>query len=219
MKLALAICLVTVSLGVNASSIYKCEDANGNMSFSGEPCQSAAASLGTLGKSSSTDNRLKNTAIKKVIINDQKDFNAFADTLSFNNMSHVLKGLEKNRFHGVKVSYLLSQKSIQYKNTRSKYEKINYLVDVKYGQAENRFSVSYALRVKGKEGHKFLNLTNKQVISRMKSSGFGEPKISNSQHNWAWRHGNISCNFLYTHSAYKQVKSFKYSCSLPNQVL
>jgi len=71
MKLALAIFLVTISIGVNAGSIYKCEDANGNMSFSGEPCETAAASLGTLGKSSSTNNKLKNTAIKKVIINDQ----------------------------------------------------------------------------------------------------------------------------------------------------
>ena len=218
MKLALVTFLATISLGVNAGSIYKCEDANGNMSFSGEPCETAAASLGTLGKTSSTNNYLKNTAIKKVIINGQQDFNKFAATLSFHNMSHVLKGLEKNRFHGVKVSYLLSQENIQYKNTRPKYEQINYLVDIKQGQAENRFSVSYALKVKGQEDHTFLNLTNKQVISRMKSLGFGEPKISNSQHKWTWRHGNISCNFQYTRSAYQQVKSFEYSCSVLKQV-
>ena len=118
----------------------------------------------------------------------------------------------------MKVSSLLSQKNIQFINTRLHYEKINYLVDVKQGQAENRFSVSYALNVKGKEDHNFLNLTNKQVISRMKSLGFGKPNIKNSQHNWAWRHGNISCNFLYTRSAYKKIKSFEYSCSVPNQV-
>ncbi len=213
----LAAILATVSLGVNAGSIYKCEDANGNMSFSGEPCDTAAAFLGTLGKSSSTNNKLKNTAIKKVIINDQQDFNEFADTISFNNMSHVLKGLEKNRFHGVKISYLLSQENIQFKNPRPKYEEINYLVDVKRGQAKNRFAVSYALRVKGKEDHAFLNLSNKQVISRMKSLGVGTPKVNNSQHSWAWRHGNISCNFLYTRSESKQVKSFEYSCSVPKQ--
>jgi|GEM_PF-2653988 len=217
MKLALATFLVTVSLGVNAGSIYKCEDAKGNMSFSGEPCETAAASLGTLGKSSSTNNHLKNTAIKKVIIKNQQDFNQFADTLSFNNMSHVLKGLEKNRFHGVKISYLLSQENIQYKNTRPKYQEINYLVDVKRGQAKNRFAVSYALRVKGKNDHSFLNLSNQQIISRMKSLGFGAPKVNNSQHNWAWRHGNISCHFLYIRSESKQVKSFEYSCSVPKQ--
>ncbi len=213
----LAVFLATVPINVNAGSVYKCEDANGNMSFSGDPCETAAASLGSMGKTSSTDNHLKNTSIKKVIIKNQKDFNTFADTLSFNNMSQVLTGLEKNRFHGLKVSYLLAQKDIQFKNARPKYEEINYLVDVKRGQAKNRFSVSYALRVKGKEDHTFLNLSNKQVISRMKSLGFGNPKIKNSQHNWAWRHGNISCNFLYTRSEYKKVKRFEYSCSVPNQ--
>ncbi len=213
----LAVPLATVSLSVHAGSIYKCEDAKGNMSFSGEPCPTAAASLGTLGKTSSTDNQLKNTEIKKVIIKSQKDFDGFAGSLSFTNMSHVLKGLEKNRFHGLKVSYLLAQQDIQFKNPRPKYQEINYLVDVKRGQAKNRFSASYALKVKGKEEHKFLNLSNKQIISRMKSLGFGEPKIKNSQHNWAWSHGNISCNFMYTRSPYKKVKSFEYSCSVPNQ--
>ncbi len=217
MKLTLAIILAMASLSVNAGSIYKCEDASGNMSFSGEPCETAAASLGSLGKTSSSNNKLKNTAIKKVIIKDQKGFDEFATSLSFNNMSQVLKGLQRNYFHGMKVSYLLSQKNIQFKNTTPHYEKINYLVDVKQGQAKNHFSVSYALNVKGREDHKFLNLTNKQVISRMKSLGFGKPKINNAQHNWTWRHGNISCNFLYTRSAYKKVKSFEYSCSVPGQ--
>jgi hypothetical protein len=218
MKLLLAIILATATLSVNAGSIYKCEDANGNMSFSGEPCETAAASLGSLGKTSSNNSKLKNTSIKKVIINNQDDFNAFADSLSFNNISHVLKGLQKNRFHGVKITYLLSQKNIQYKDTHPRYEKINYLVDIKQGQAENSFAVNYALKVRGKEDHKFLSLTNKQVISRMKSLGFGQPKVSNGQHNWAWRYGNVSCNFLYSRSKYKPVKRFEYFCSVPNQV-
>ena len=196
-----------------ASSVHQCEDAQGNMSFTSDPCQSHSTTLSTLDSKSGQNRRLKNTAIKRVIINNQAEFDQFAENLSFNNMSDVLRGIQNSRFHGVKLSYLLKQKDIQYKSNPNKMEEPQYFADIKRGNTQNHFSVGYKLNVKGKAAHPFLNLSNEKLISRMRSLGFGKPKVSNDVYKWTWRDGGVSCQFNYKRIKTDDNKFFKYQCS------
>ena len=213
MKLALLALTFIFPLSVWAGSIHQCEDAQGNMSFSSEPCPDNASALSTLNSQSGKNRRLKNTSIKRIIINNQQDFNHFANTLSFNNMSDVLRGLEANRFHGVKLSYLLAQENIQYESRPFKNETINYYADIKRGKRKNSFSISYALNVKGKGNHPFLNLSNEKIVFRMQSLGFGKPETSQDIYSWDWKHGSMNCQFDYKRSDTDSNKYFKYACS------
>ncbi len=216
MKLFLLVFLFSLFTTTHAGSIYQCEDASGHMSFSADPCATEAEALATLDSRTNQNKRLQNTSIKKKYIRNQSDFNQFVDQLSFKNMSHVLKGLEKNYFHGMKMTYLLAQENIQYTNDKAQYGQTYFDVDIEQHQKINRFSIAYTLRVKGKKEHNFLNLSNQQVISRMNSLGFGAPKIKNKQYNWAWQYGNMNCHFVYIRNEYSSKKSFEYSCSEVN---
>ncbi|MEH6345665.1 MAG: DUF4124 domain-containing protein [Bermanella sp.] len=213
MKLVIFALAFISPLSLWAGSVHQCEDAQGNMSFSSEPCPDNASALSTLNSQPGKNRRLKNTAIKRIIINNQQDFNQFVNTLSFNNMSDVLRGLETNRFHGVKLSYLLAQDNIQYESNPLKNETINYSADIKRGKRKNSFSVSYALNVKGKSNHPFLNLSNEKIIFRMQSLGFGKPETSQNIYSWDWRYGNMDCQFDYKRSDIDSNKYFKYACS------
>ncbi len=213
MKLLSTSLLIFLSLNLNAGSIHQCEDAQGNISFSSDPCQEHSATLSTLEAKSGNNRRLKNTAIKRVIINNQDDFDQFTQTLYFKNMSEVLSGLQSTRFHGVKLSYLLRQENIQHPASQKEPATLQYFADIKRGNTQNRFSVGYQLDVKGKAAHPFLNLSNQKLISRMQSLGFGKPKVDNNVYNWTWRDGGVSCGFKYKHHKSDNNKFFKYSCS------
>lgn len=213
MKLLISSLLFTLSFNASAGSIHQCEDAQGNMSFSSEPCEEHSATLSTLDSNSKKNRRLKNTAIKRVIINNQADFEQFTQNLTFNNMSEVLRGIQSTRFHGVKLSYLLKQKDIQYKTTPKKLGAVQYFANIKRGNTQNQFSVAYELDLKGKVAHPFLNLSNEKVISRMQSLGFGQPKAERGVYQWTWRDGGVSCNFKYKRSQHDSNKFFKYACS------
>ena len=213
MKLLISSLLFSVSFNLYAGSIHQCEDAQGNMSFSSEPCQEHTTTLSTLDAKSGKNRRLKNTAIKRVIINNQNDFNAFIDNLEFKNMSEVLSGLQSTRFHGVKLSYLLKQENIQHITAPKKNNTLQYVADIKRSNTKNTFSVGYELNVNGKDSHPFLNLPNPKLISRMQSLGFGKPKVENDVYNWTWRDGSLSCGFKYKRSQSDNNKFFKYTCS------
>ena len=213
MKLVIFALAFISPLSLWAGSIHQCEDAQGNMSFSSEPCPDNASALSTLNSQPGKNRRLKNTAIKRIIINNQQDFNQFVNTLSFNNMSDVLRGLETNRFHGVKLSYLLAQDNIQYESNPLQNETINYSADIKRGKRKNSFSVSYALNVKGNNKHPFLNLSNEKIMFRMQSLGFGKPETSQNIYSWDWRYGNMDCQFDYKRTERDSNKYFKYACS------
>jgi len=213
MKLLSSSLLIFLSLNLYASPIHQCEDAQGNISFSSDPCQEHSATLSTLEAKSGNNRRLKNTAIKRVIINNQADFNDFTQSLSFKNMSEVLSGLQSTRFHGVKLSYLLRQKNIQHVASSKESDVLQYFADIKRGNTQNRFSVSYKLDIEGKGSHPFLNLSNQKLISRMQSLGFGKPKVVRDVYNWSWRDGGVSCGFKYKRSQSDNNKFFKYSCS------
>ena len=212
MKFLISSLLISVSFNLYAGSIHQCEDAQGNMSFSSEPCEEHSATLSTL-DAKGNNRRLKNTAIKRVIINNQEDFNQFTQNLDFKNMSEVLSGIQSTRFHGVKLSYLLRQENIQHSTTPKKSATLQYFADIKRGNTQNVFSVGYELDVKRKKSHPFLNLSNTKLISRMQSLGFGKPKVENEIYNWSWRDGGVSCGFKYKRSESDNSKFFKYTCS------
>lgn len=213
MKFFISSLVFSISINLYAGSIHQCEDAQGNMSFSSEPCQEQSTTLSTLDAKAGKNRRLKNTAIKRVIINNQDDFNQFTQNLDFNNMSEVLSGIQTRRFHGVKLSYLLRQENIQYPASPKKTETLQYFADIKRGNTKNVFSVGYELNIKGKKSHPFLNLSNQKVVSRMQSLGFGKPKMNNDTYNWTWRDGGVSCDFKYKRSQSDSSKFFKYTCS------
>jgi len=214
MKQKLLIITLMSSCYANAA-IYKCEYDNGNVTFSDMPCESNELEQKTK-KSDTKKIEKKSEAvvaskIQKVIIKEQSDFDSFVKNISIDKVSEFINGSTKKGFYGIEVLQFFSRENIKH-NDFSSDDSLRFFVNT--DKNDKTFSVVYSIKVDGSAEHPFLNLSNESIVNKMKSKGFGSPKMmgKNDAYLWEWKLGNVDCVFGYTRSVKNPTKSIGYGC-------
>lgn len=212
MKYPISISAFVISLNLHAAGIYKCTSADGNITYSGKPCENEIQNIVREDNPKvSTNDKHQDNQVKRVFINSHADFDNFAKSLSFAKMSDILSGVSKNNFHGLNIAQLFQLQNIKYDDWNTGKEKLEFLVHIE--GAFKLFASNYIVYVNGKDNHPFLDLTNDEISEKMMALGFGKPMIGSSEeYEWKWTNGNAKCKFSYRRSYQSQEKGFSYSC-------
>lgn len=211
MKSIILMMILAISFNVHSGDIIKCQDKNGNISFSDTPCPNGSNNKVVRSNSTAPAGTEKHRNMN-VTIQNQEDFNAFVKNLHITKMSQVMQGVRKDSFHGLDIQELFSAKSVSLEDWGSGNNKLEFLVNV--NDELKMFAVAYRVEVDGAGDHAFLDLPTDKIISAMKSNGFGLPQNDDGVNKWKWKIDNADCEFMYERNLHNPEKKFIYQCTV-----